>query len=136
VGWGSSFHTVCQGAQLKSRISDALHAANDRSAARTASLSAADWLAADTRTPTEFFHPDEPGLQMLQDMLDLHAVEQGGNIIITIPDDHDLFLDETVVAPGIVCTSPVQAWRDLYRRGDRGAEAADHLRHKLLKWNA
>jgi hypothetical protein len=57
-----------------------------------ASLSAADWLAADARTPTEFFHPDEPGLH--------------------------------------------QAWPDLSWRGDRGAEAADHLRHMLLEWNA
>ncbi len=130
-----SFHTVYHGAQLKSRISDALRAANDHGAAMMASFTAADWLAAYARTPTEFFYADEPGLQMLKDMLNLRAVEQGGNIIITIPDDHDLFLDKTVVAPGIVCTSPVQTYLDLSQRGGRGTEAADHLRNMLLKWN-
>jgi hypothetical protein len=128
-----TFHTVYHGAQLKSRISEALRAANDHGAAMLAAFSAADWLAAYARTPTEFFYADEAGLERLREVLNLRAVEQGGNIIITIPDDHDLFLDKTVVEPGIVCTSPVQTYLDLSQRGDRGAEAADHLRNMLLK---
>jgi len=37
--------------------------------------------------------------------------------------------------PGIACTSPVQTYLDLIDGGERGREAADHLRRELLQWH-
>ncbi len=33
-----------------------------------------------------------------------------------------------------LCTSPVQTFLDLSAAGERGKEAAEHLRSKLLRW--
>lgn len=130
-----SFHTILHGSQLKAAIGEALRTANDHGAAMLASFSAADWLAPYARTPSEFFYADEAALRCLREKLDLRPVEQGGNIKITVPDDHDLFLDKVVPAAGITCTSPVQTFLDMSSQGSRGVEAADHLRRLLLKWN-
>jgi hypothetical protein len=34
----------------------------------------------------------------------------------------------------VVCTSPVQTYLDLAAAGERGQEAADHLRQERLQW--
>ena len=38
-------------------------------------------------------------------------------------------------APGSVCTGPVQTYLDLAAAGERGREAADHLRQEKLAWH-
>ena len=122
------------GTNVKGQVAAALTIANEHGSAMLASLSAAAWLAAYTRTPTEFFYASPAGLDVLKKELALREVEQGGNVMVMIPDDNDLFLDKYVPFPGIVCTSPVQTYLDLTLQGSRGEEAADHLRQKLLSW--
>jgi hypothetical protein len=46
-----------------------------------------------------------------------------------------VFLDAVNPSPGIFCTSPVQTFLDLSASGERGNEAAQHLRSKLLRWS-
>jgi hypothetical protein len=36
--------------------------------------------------------------------------------------------------PGVICTSAVQTYLDLTNAGERGKEAADHLRQEKLQW--
>lgn len=129
-----TFHTILHGTNLKGQVSEALTIANEHGSAMLASLSAAAWLAAYTRTPTEFFYANEAGLRVLKKQLSLREVEQGGNVVVTIPDDNDLFLDKYEPFPGVFCTSPVQTYLDLTMQGSRGEEAAEHLREKLLSW--
>lgn len=38
-------------------------------------------------------------------------------------------------APGIICTSAVQTYLDLAQAGERGGEAAKHLRLERLDWS-
>lgn len=129
-----SFHTILHGSSLKEKLPEALALANDEGSAMLASLSAASWLAAYARAPTEFFYANAAGLDVLKKHLILREVEQGGNVVVTIPDDDDLFLDAYEPFPGIACTSPVQTYLDLTLQGSRGEEAADHLRQILLDW--
>lgn len=98
------------------------------------SYSAAEWLAPYGRNPNHYFYADRAGFNMLVQALDLSPSEKGGNIIIRVPDDDGVFLDSINPEPQIVCTSPVQTYLDLTHAGERGQEAADHLRRELLKW--
>jgi hypothetical protein len=42
--------------------------------------------------------------------------------------------DTVEPAPGVICTSPIQTYLDLAAAGERGREAADHLRREKLTW--
>lgn len=101
-----------------------------------ASFSAAQWLAPYGRTGTQYFYADEDGLEQLRAALKLRssAVSRGENVVVTVLKDPGLFRDTTEPAPGIVCTSPVQTYLDLAASGERGVEAADHLRKDRLVW--
>jgi hypothetical protein len=45
-----------------------------------------------------------------------------------------VFRDTVEPAQGVICTSPVQTYLDLAIAGERGREAAEHLRHERLAW--
>ena len=51
---------------------------------------------------------------------------------VSVPKDDGEFIDSCEPAPGIRCTGPLQTYLDLSRAGDRGREAADHLRKTCL----
>jgi hypothetical protein len=55
-------------------------------------------------------------------------------VVVTVLDDLALFNDSVEAAGGIHCTSPVQTYLDLYVSGERGREAAEHLRRERLQW--
>ena len=99
-----------------------------------ASFSAAQWLAPYARTTTHYLYAGEAGLTALQRELKLSPSTKGENVVITRLNDHGLFRDRIEPAPGILCTSPVQTYLDLAAAGERGREAADHLRQERLKW--
>ena len=99
-----------------------------------ASFSAARWLAPFGRTSTEFFYADSAALHVLIGPLRLKSSAEGGNVVVMVPKDESVFLDKVEVAPGVDCTSPVQTFLDLSIAGDRGREAADHLRRKGTHW--
>lgn len=99
-----------------------------------ASFSAAQWLAPFARTGSQYFYADAVGLAQLRSGLKLSVASKGENVVVTVLDDPGLLRDTVFPAPGVVCTSPVQTYLDLAAAGERGREAADHLRQEKLQW--
>ena len=128
------FYTPLHGSTFEDAARSALRADGGPRHAAFASFSAAQWLAPYGRTGTHYFFADEDGLRKLQAALKLAPAANGGNVVITIPKDTGLLTDTIEPAPGAVCTSLVQTYLDLSIAGERGAEAADHLRQEKLSW--
>ncbi|MBF0393599.1 MAG: hypothetical protein HQL38_13050 [Alphaproteobacteria bacterium] len=128
------FYTTLHGGAFEGAARQALASANSSGHALFASFSAAQWLAPYGRTGSQFFYADEAGLDALRKALKLSTTSKGENVIVTLPKDRGLFLDRVQPAPGIICTSPVQTYLDLAAAGERGREAADHLRRERLAW--
>ncbi|TEA74136.1 type IV toxin-antitoxin system AbiEi family antitoxin [Allopusillimonas ginsengisoli] len=128
------FYTPLHGSTFEDAARTALRADEAPRRAVFASFSAAQWLSPYGRTGTHYFFADEDGLRKLQAALKLAPAAKGENVVITVPKDTGLFADTIEPAPGAVCTSPVQTYLDLTIAGERGAEAADHLRKEKLSW--
>jgi hypothetical protein len=54
--------------------------------------------------------------------------------VISLPKDQGVLSDTVEPAPGAICTSPVQTYLDLSIAGERGEEAAQHLRQERMTW--
>ncbi|HBK56042.1 MAG TPA: hypothetical protein DDZ76_07135 [Xanthomonadales bacterium] len=128
------FYTPLHGSALEDAARSALRAEDGLGRAAFASFSAAQWLSPYGRTGTHYFFADEEGLSKLRAALKLAPASKGENVVVTVPKDSGLFADTVEPAPGAVCTSPVQTYLDLSIAGERGAEAADHLRQEKLSW--
>lgn len=100
-----------------------------------ASFSAARWLAPYARTGTDYFYADRSGAEHLCAALNLAPTSKGENVVIRIPEDTGILDDSIEPVPSILCTSEVQTYLDLYAAGERGREAADHLRTERLRWH-
>jgi hypothetical protein len=129
------FYTILHGSTFEEASLEALRATDNGGQATLASFSAARWLAPYARVSTQYFYADDTGLDRLQALLKLSSASKGENVIITVPKDHGIFRDATEPAPGIICTSLVQTYLDLTTAGERGQEAAEHLRREKMKWN-
>jgi len=134
AGQRLGFYTALHGNGFEEAARRALPAANERGAAMLASFSAAQWLAPYARVATHYLYADEEGVKVLQGALKLSSTAKGENVSITCPRDAGLFRDAVERAPGVLCTSPVQTFLDLWASGERGREAADHLRQEMLAW--
>ncbi|MEL2255169.1 hypothetical protein AAER79_26790, partial [Klebsiella pneumoniae] len=99
-----------------------------------ASFSAAQWLSPYGRTGMHFFFADEKGMERLISGLKLSTTSKGANVTITVPNDEGIFLDAIEPAPGIVTTGVIQTYLDLTVQGERGQEAAEHLRNEWMEW--
>jgi hypothetical protein len=132
VGDRLAFYTTLHGAQFEEAARGALLRAGKRAA--FASFSAAQWLAPYARTSTQYFYADHSALELLQASLKLNSASKGENVVVTQPKDLGVFRDLVEPAPGVICTSDVQTYLDLAVAGERGREAADHLRHEKLQW--
>ncbi|MDH1521002.1 MULTISPECIES: type IV toxin-antitoxin system AbiEi family antitoxin [Achromobacter] len=128
------FYTPLHGSAFEEAARSALRPKDGPRHAAFASFSAAQWLSPYGRTGTHYFFADEDGLRELQATLKLTPAAKGENVVITVPKDTGLFADTIEPAPGAVCTSLVQTYLDLSIAGERGAEAADHLRNEKLTW--
>ncbi|EON18878.1 hypothetical protein C265_15622 [Cupriavidus sp. GA3-3] len=128
------FYTPLHGSALEGAARNALGTQDGQGHAAFASFSAAQWLAPYGRTGTHYFFADEDGLRKLQAALKLSTVSKGENVVVTVPKDLGLLADTLEPAPGAICTSPVQTYLDLSIAGERGAEAAEHLRQERLSW--
>lgn len=134
VGKRMSFYTALHGSVLESAARDTLGAKAPEGRAVFASFSAAHWLAPYGRTGMQYFYADEGGLERIQASLKLSPATKGENIVVTLPKDAGVFFDTVEPAPGAVCTSPIQTYLDLSAAGERGEEAAQHLRRERLTW--
>jgi Transcriptional regulator, AbiEi antitoxin, Type IV TA system len=129
------FYTTLHGGAFENAVRQVLRVESEKGRAVFASFSAAQWLAPYARTGTQYFYADEAGVRRLEAALTLSSPSRGENVIVTIPKDEGLFRSAVEPAPGAVCTDPVQTYLDLVVAGERGGEAAEHLRRELMKWS-
>lgn len=128
------FYTTLHGSAFEKVALTALNAGPRPGRAIFAAQSAAHWLAPYGRTGTQYFYADVAGLEELRDMLKLSSAAKGENVVVTVPKHEDLLLDTVEPSTGALCTGVVQTYLDLTVTGERGREAADHLRARLLPW--
>jgi len=129
-----TFYTTQHGTGFDAAVRPVLGAAEEGGKVVLASFSAAQWLAPYARTGTHYLYVDDAGLGALRQALSLSSAAKGENVIVTRLSDRGPFLDAITPAPGIACTSPIQTYLDLAAAGDRGREAADHLRQEKIRW--
>jgi hypothetical protein len=130
-----TFYTTLHGAAFDTAARGALGAADGQNNVMFASFSAAQWLAPYARVGTHYFYANQAGLGKLQQQLVLSSPIKGENVIVVRLYDDDLFRDAAEPAAGIICTRAVQTYLDLAAAGERGREAADHLRRERLQWH-
>ncbi|MCX7230147.1 MAG: type IV toxin-antitoxin system AbiEi family antitoxin [Burkholderiales bacterium] len=129
-----SFYTTLHGGAFEEAARRVLGSASSTRHAAFASFSAAHWLAPFARTGTQYLYADEVGVDALRTGLSLTSASKGENVVVTVLKDPVLLQDTVESAPGAVCTSPLQTYLDLSVAGERGREAADHLRREKLTW--
>jgi hypothetical protein len=129
-----AFYTVLHGSAFEQAARDVLGASPGKGKAVFASFSAANWLAPFGRTGMQYFYADNAGLERLKEHLKLSLSAKGENVVVTVPKDFGLFRDTVEPAQGAVCTGAVQTYLDLWVSGERGQEAAEHLRQEKLSW--
>lgn len=128
------FYTTLHGRALEEAARRVLRAGSDKGQAIFASFSAAHWLAPFARAGTQFFYADARGLDRLQTALALSSPAKGENVVVTVPEDEGVFRDAVEPAPGAVCSGLVRTYLDLSAAGERGREAAEHLRRDRMGW--
>ena len=128
------YYTLLHGKALDDAVQKAFSQKPKQENMVFASFSAARWLAPYARIGTDYFYADEEGLERLRETLNLTPISSGENVVIRMPKDAGVFLDSIEPAPGIRCTSDAQTYLDLYASGERGVEAAEHLREERLEW--
>jgi hypothetical protein len=129
------FYTTLHGDAFQEKAREAFAQCRQRRVGAVfASFSAARWLSAFGRTSTEFFYADSAAVNVLAGPLRLTPSAEGGNVLIMMPKDSGVFVDKVEAAPSVDCTSPVQTFLDLSVAGDRGREAAEHLRRGGTQW--
>lgn len=134
AGQRASFYTTLHGSSFEEAAQRVLHAEREAGLAIFASFSAAHWLAPYGRTGMQYFYADDAGLEQLRGGLKLSSSSIGENVTVTVLKDLGAFRDTVEPAPGVICSSPVQTYLDLAAAGERGREAADHLRKERLTW--
>ncbi|WP_418132262.1 type IV toxin-antitoxin system AbiEi family antitoxin (plasmid) [Variovorax sp. 375MFSha3.1] len=134
VGRRMSFYTTLHGSSFEEAARRVMGSRHATGLLAMASFSAAHWLAPYGRTGTQYFYADDAGLEHLRSGLKLSSASKGENVTVTLLKDLGVFRDTVEPAPGVTCTSPVQTYLDLAAAGERGREAADHLRQEGLKW--
>lgn len=127
------YYTMLHGDALERQIKAALNAAGQGAHALLASFSAAQWLAPFARYSTQVFYADDTGESILREWLQLEPASKGENVIIERPADAQILADRIEPAPGVWSTGLVQTYLDLGAAGERGAEAAEHLRQTRIE---
>jgi hypothetical protein len=130
-----SYYTTLHGKGLEDAFLELFRDQRDRPGVLLASFTAAKWLAPYGRIATHNLLCQPAELEQLHQALALQPAVNGANVVVTMPAHEGVFLDAVHPSPDIACTSPVQTFLDLSAAGERGKEAAAHLRSKLLRWS-
>jgi len=69
----------------------------------------------------------------LSEHLKLERASRGTNVFVAVPKDDGVFIDSYEPAPDVRSTGLIQTYLDLSQAGDRGREAAEHLRKIRLE---
>lgn len=134
VGRRLGFYTTLHGGAFEEAARRTLRVGSTGGQAIFASFSAAHWIAPFARIGTQFFYADEQGLERLRTALVLSSPAKGENVVVTVPEDEGLFRDAVEPAPGALCSGLVRTYLDLSAAGERGQEAAKHLRSQRMAW--
>ncbi len=126
------YYTLLHGKELSGAIKASFDLLPEGARLVLASFSAAQWLAPFARMAGTYFYANEIAVSALHEHLKLEHASQGTNVSVSVPKGDGEFIDSCEPAPGIRCTGPLQTYLDLSRAGDRGREAADHLRKTCL----
>ena len=130
------FYTTLHGSAIEHSLRAMFTSMPARANVALASYSAAHWIAPYARTGTQYLYAEKSAMENIQSELQLSSSAKGENVIVTFPKDRGVFLDAYEPSPGIRCTSPLQTYLDLSVSGERGEEAAEHLRRMRLTWQA
>ncbi|WP_197035002.1 type IV toxin-antitoxin system AbiEi family antitoxin [Herbaspirillum sp. RV1423] len=132
----SRFYTVKRPAEILKTVTELMLWKKEvQPSVVMASFSAAEHMAPYARTGTQYFYcMDQQTVRELISLLDLSFNAEGGNVAIAIPSDPGIFRDAIREPSGIVYTSPLQTYLDMSVAGERGQEAAEHLRIEKLVW--
>lgn len=128
------FYTTLHGGVLELRVKEFFNSAPNNSRAALASFSAAQWIAPYGRTGTLFLWSEKSAIEDIKEKLQLSSSLKGENVLVSVPEDNSVFFDAYAPESGIRCTSPLQTYLDLSKNGERGEEAAEHLRRMRLTW--
>jgi hypothetical protein len=127
------YYTLLHGKELNSAINAAFASLPQGAHLLLASFSAAQWLAPFARSAGTYFYANQLGMEALTEHLKLERASRGTNISVAVPKDDAVFIDSEEPVPGFRCTGLLQTYLDLARAGDRGREAAEHLRKTRLE---
>ena len=129
-----SLYTTLHGESLRDAIQQLFSNSAAQGKVMYGSFSAARWIAPYGRTGTEFLFATPSLLDPIMETLNAVRDSQGGNVMVQLTSDTSVLKDAIEPVSGVVCTSPLQTYLDLGRAGERGSEAADHLRQAALTW--
>jgi Transcriptional regulator, AbiEi antitoxin, Type IV TA system len=128
------FYTTLHGNLLENRVKEFFNSSPNDFRAALASFSAAQWIAPYGRTSTMFLWSEKRAIEDIKEKFQLSSSLKGENVVVSIPQDNAVFFDAYAPEHDIRCTSPLQTYLDLSKNGERGKEAAEHLRRMRLTW--
>ncbi|RUT87505.1 hypothetical protein EOD14_10135, partial [Mesorhizobium sp. M7A.T.Ca.US.000.02.1.1] len=134
-GKRSSWYTILHGRQLDEALRETLSRRETDGHAMLGGLSAAQWLAPYMRGNLTTLYADTAAMPELIEALKLKPSKSGANVEVIEPDDPAILKERVEVPGGPPVSSPILTYLDLSHLDDRGREAAEHLREKLLKWH-
>lgn len=129
-----TFYTTAHGERLDSRVKELFDSVPENSHIALGSFSAAKWIAPYGRTSALFLWSEEAEVDKIRDRLELSSSLKGENVVVSVTQDRGIFFDAFAAEYRIRCTSPLQTYLDLSKSGERGEEAAEHLRRLRLSW--
>ena len=131
-----SLYTTLHGKSLENSIRQLFADKSTKGKVMYGSFSAARWIAPYGRAGTEFLYATPSLLGFIQETLNAVRVGEGGNVVVQLTSDSSVLEDVVEPVEGITCTSPIQTYLDLCRAGERGKEAAEFLRQRVLNWKS
>lgn len=127
-------YTLLSGAKLEAALKEVMDRTLEGSVVLS-SYSAATLIAPYARHPTTFLYATPGGLEHLKEVLQLRTFDRGENVIVDVIESDDHTFDFQMSSGGLIHTSPLQTFLDLSVAGERGREAAEHLKPHVLKEN-
>lgn len=128
------FYTTMHGEVLESRLRELFAVVPDTERIALGSFSAAQWIAPYGRTSTLSLWSEQKEVEKIKERLQLSSSLKGENVVVSVTQDDSVFFDAFSAQHRIRCTSPLQTYLDLSKGGERGEEAAEHLRRLRLSW--
>ena len=127
-------YTTYHGNQLDERLRNSLNPYSGDPRVIYSRHSASQWLAPFGRVATQSLYVDQEGAAQVEDALNLTHSASGANIVLSILEDENIFLDAMQPTIDVFCTSPTATYLDLWVGSDRDREAAQHLARACLPW--